>query len=266
MDIDNKPVIWLVGASTGIGYELAHTLAAQAHTLILSARTDSKLQALAHQLQTNHPKLKLQVLAFDLTDEAQRTAALSQVTELDWLILNACTCEYVDMTLEQTDMSLYERVLNTNVLAPIALFHAIWPLLRRSKQPRLIGISSSVTFSPLPRAQAYGASKAAFSYWLLSMATDLKPQGVLVQLVSPGFVDTPLTQQNDFKMPFLLSAKQAAQRIQKGLERRQVHIKFPYRFTFWLQFFGMLPLSWQVAINSQLSRSRKHIRGSSPKQ
>jgi short-subunit dehydrogenase len=169
------------------------------------------------------------------------------------------------MTAEHTDMGLYERVINTNLMAPIALFHACWPQLRRSTKPRLIGISSSVTFSPLPRSQAYGASKAAFSYWLLSMATDLKPQGVTVQLVSPGFVDTPLTQQNDFKMPFLISAQQAAQRIRTGILRQQVHIKFPRRFTFWLQFFGMLPFSWQVAINSKLSRSRAHSQGSTPK-
>ena len=265
MDPNSKPVIWLVGASTGIGLEMAVTLAQKASRLILSARSVEKLQTLAQQLQTQHPALTLQVLPFDVTDATQRQEAMAQVTELDWLILNAGTCEYVDMTEPEIDLGMYDRVLNTNVLAPIALFHACWPLLRRSPQPRLIGISSSVTFSPLPRAQAYGASKAAFSYWLLSMATDLRAQGVLVQLVSPGFVDTPLTQQNDFKMPFLISAKQAAQRIQKGIDRRQLHIRFPRRFTFWLQFFGMLPLSWQVAINSQLSRSRKQIGVSSSK-
>lgn len=265
MDLNQKPVIWLVGASTGIGYEMAATLAEKASRLIISARSADKLQTLAQKLQTQHPALILQVLPFDLTDATQRQAALATVAELDWLILNAGTCEYVDMTEPEVDVGMYERVFNTNVLAPIALFHACWPLLRQSTQPRLIGISSSVTFSPLPRAQAYGTSKAAFSYWLLSMATDLRPQGVLVQLVSPGFVDTPLTQQNDFKMPFLISAKQAAHRIQKGIDRRQVHIKFPRRFTFWLQFFGMLPLSWQVAINSQLSRSRKQVRASTPK-
>lgn len=265
MDQHKKPIIWLVGASTGIGYELANSLASDADTLILSARSAQKLQDLAQRLQVSHPKLQVQILPFDLTDGEQRAQALLEVTALDWLILNAGTCEYVDMAATPFDMGLYERVLNTNLLAPIALFHACWPMLRKSQQPRLVGISSSVTFSPLPRAQAYGTSKAAFSYWLLSMATDLKPQGVLVQLVSPGFVDTPLTQQNDFKMPFLISATQAAERIQKGLRRRQVHITFPRRFTFWLQLFGMLPRSWQVAINSQLSRSRDLVRASTHK-
>lgn len=255
----NKRAIWLVGASTGIGYHLAAELAADADTLYISARSIDRLDSLASELNRTS-QAQVIPLPMDMTSADARARALAAIGEqggqLDWLVLNAGTCEYVDMAQEELDLDLYDRVLGTNFLAPVRLFHEALPLLRQSSEPRLIGISSSVTFTPLPRAQAYGASKAAFTYWLGTMAADLKPEGIRVQVVSPGFVDTPLTQRNDFKMPFLLSSEQAAQRIARGLRRKQTHIHFPRRFTLLLRLFGLLPLSWQYALNSRLSRNR----------
>lgn len=248
-----KPVIWLVGASTGIGKSLVAELAASADTLYISARSEDKLAELAAQHKN------VTVLPLDITQPEARQRTVQTLTEagrLDWLILNAGTCEYVDMDRENPDPALYERVLHTNFHGPVALFHEALSLLRQSSDPRLIGISSSVVFTPLPRAQAYGASKAAFSYWLGTMAADLKGEGVHVQMVSPGFVDTPLTQQNDFNMPFMIDADNAARRIAKGLKRRTAHIHFPKRFTRLLQLEGLLPISWQWALNSKLSRNR----------
>lgn len=249
-----KPVIWLVGASTGIGKSLVAELAATAQTLFISARSEDKLTALAAEYDN------VTALPLDITQADARQRAVQTVTDagqLDWLILNAGTCEYVDMDQDDLDPGLYERVLDTNFQGPVALFHKALPLLRQSNDPRLIGISSSVVFTPLPRAQAYGASKAAFSYWLGTMATDLKGEGIHVQMVSPGFVDTPLTQQNDFNMPFMIDADNAARRIAKGLKRGTAHIHFPKRFTRLLQLEGLLPISWQWALNSKLSRNKR---------
>ena len=250
-----KPVIWLVGASTGIGKSLVAQLAAEADTLYISARSADKLTALANDFAN------VKALPLDVTDGNGRGSAISAIEQqagrLDWLILNAGTCEYIDMDAPQIDLGMYERVLNTNFHAPVALFHEAYALLRQSTDARLIGVSSSVTFTPLPTAQAYGASKAAFTYWLSSMATDIKAHGVRVQIVSPGFVDTPLTQQNDFKMPFLIDSDNAARRIVRGLKLKTTHIHFPKRFTLWLQLEALLPISWQLALNSKLSRVGK---------
>ncbi|MCH8550604.1 MAG: SDR family NAD(P)-dependent oxidoreductase [Natronospirillum sp.] len=255
--------VWLVGASTGIGYHLARELAAElapeAGHLFISARSADKLQALADDINKSFPKVSVTVLPLDITDAPARDSALQQIADttgsLDWLVLNAGTCEYIDMDRDDNDLDMYDRVLDTNFHGPVRLFHAALPLLRKGRDPRLVGISSSVTFSPLPRAQAYGASKAAFTYWLGTMAADLKPLGIRVQVVSPGFVDTPLTRRNDFKMPFLLSAEDAGKRIRKGIRRQQAHIHFPKRFTLGLRLFGLLPLGWQYALNSKLSRN-----------
>lgn len=248
-----KPVIWLVGASTGIGKSLVTELAQYADRLYISSRSEDKLQAMAKA----YPNVT--ALPLDINVAAERTHATDTIEQasgrLDWLILNAGTCEYIDMDAETVDLGMYERVLNTNFHGPVALFHQAYRLLVQSADARLVGVSSSVTFTPLPKAQAYGASKAAFTYWLSSMATDLKNKGIRVQIVSPGFVDTPLTQQNDFDMPFLISSDNAARRISKGIRRKATHIHFPKRFTWLLKLEGMLPTAWQLALNSKLSRT-----------
>lgn len=250
-----KPVIWLVGASTGIGKSLVAELAVEADTLFISARSADKLSDMASRFAN------VTALPLDITDAEGRQKAIADIRQqagrLDWLILNAGTCEYIDMDAEPIDLGMYDRVLNTNFHAPVALFHEAYSLLRTSADARLVGVSSSVTFTPLPKAQAYGASKAAFSYWLGAMATDIRAHGVRVQVVSPGFVDTPLTRQNDFKMPFLIDSDNAARRIVRGLKRKTTHIHFPKRFTFWLQLESLLPMRWQLALNSKLSRVGK---------
>ncbi len=248
-----KPTVWLVGASTGIGASLVEEWAREAGHLFISARSADKLEAIAAGRES------ITVVPFDITDEQGRSDAIEQVTAaghgLDWLVINAGTCEYVDLEKEDPEPALYDRVIGTNFLGPVKLAHAALPLLRRSKAARLVGISSSVTFTPLPRSQAYGASKAAFTYWLGTMAADLGGEGIRVQVVSPGFVDTPLTRRNDFSMPFLVSSESAARRIARGVRRNRTHISFPRRFTIWLQLIGRLPLAWQYALNKKLSRN-----------
>ncbi|MEX1056652.1 MAG: SDR family NAD(P)-dependent oxidoreductase [Natronospirillum sp.] len=248
-------IIWLVGASSGIGKSLIDELVKDAETLYISARSKDKLADLAQAYQNVY------ALPLDITDPAARATAISEITErsgrVDWLVLNAGTCEYVDVAAEHIDLGMYQRVMDTNFLGPVALTHEAMPLLHQSDDARLIGISSSVTFTPLPRAQSYGASKAAFTYWLGTMATDVKHQGNRVQVVSPGFVDTPLTQRNDFDMPFMISSENAARRIAHGIRHRQTHTHFPKRFTMLLQLERLLPLSWQYFLNSKLSRLKK---------
>lgn len=250
-----KPVIWLVGASTGIGKSLVAELSQYAETLYISSRSEDKLQAMAKAFPN------VTALPLDINVASERKHAVSDIEKasgrLDWIILNAGTCEYIDLDAETIDLGMYERVLNTNFHGPVALFHQAYRLLTQSTDARLIGVSSSVTFTPLPRSQAYGSSKAAFTYWLSSMATDLKNKGVRVQIVSPGFVDTPLTQQNDFNMPFMISSDEAARRISRGIRRKTTHIQFPKRFTWLLRLEGLLPTAWQLALNSKLSRTTK---------
>lgn len=243
--------IWLTGASSGIGLELAHQLAAAGHQLALSARRAEPLQQLAEQ----YPG-QLLVLPADLTDAASLQRAAHEIDAhwgaLDWVILNAGCCEYVEV--DEFDPALFRRVMDTNLHGNVECIAAALPLLRRGHQPRLAAVGSSVTFCPLPRAEAYGASKAALRYLLQSLELDLAQWGIGVSLISPGFVDTPMTAVNDFPMPMRIDGQSAARRIIRGLERGQREIRFPWLFTLFLRLLGNLPNGLRFALTRGLAR------------
>ncbi|AWM58111.1 KR domain-containing protein [Stutzerimonas stutzeri] len=244
--------IWLTGASSGIGLELARLLLAEGHCLALSARRAEPLQAFARR----YPGRVL-ALPADLTDR-QQVRAIGAAIEAQWgaldcVILNAGTCEYIDAS--QFDAALLERVMRANVLAAGYCIEAALPLLRQGVRPQLIGIGSSVTWLPLPRAGAYGASKAAMRYLLESLRLDLASEGIDVTLVSPGFVDTPLTRRNDFPMPLRWSADRAARQIVRRLESRPLHIDFPAPFIWALRLLSLLPARLQFALGRRMARS-----------
>lgn len=247
--------IWLTGASSGIGHELARQLLAEGHRLALSARSSEPLQALAAQ----YPAQVL-VLPGDLTDATQVRAIAAEIDArwgaLDRVILNAGTCEYIDVRHFQAD--LLERVLRANLIAPGYCIEAALPLLRRGERPLLVGVGSSVTWLPLPRAGAYGASKAGLRYLLESLRLDLAAEHIDVTLVSPGFVDTPLTRRNDFPMPLRWPVEKAARYIADRLEHRPLHIQFPAPFIAGLRLLSLLPARLQYALGQRMARTDHH--------
>lgn len=243
--------IWLTGASSGIGLALARELAREGHQLAVTARSREPLDALADEFPG-----QITVLRADLTDHAQVQHLGEQLQQqwgaLDLAILNAGTCEYVDVN--HFDSALFARVLATNLQASVHCIEAALPLLRQGRQPRLVGVGSSVTFCPLPRAAAYGASKAGMRYLLQSLELDLAQWQIAVSLVSPGFVDTPLTAQNDFPMPMRISSEAAARKICKGIAKGRREIRFPTVFIGFLRLLGSLPGGLRFAMTKGLAR------------
>ena len=244
--------IWLTGASSGIGAALAEQLLEQGHRLALSARTVEPLQALAKRF----PEQVL-VAAGDLSDSAQVRAISEHIGHvwgaLDCTILNAGTCEYVEVSAFEAAM--VERVMRANLLSASYCIEAALPLLRLGNRPHLVGVGSSVTFMPLPRAEAYGASKAAMRYLLEALRIDLHAENIAVTLVSPGFVDTPLTQKNDFPMPMRWPVDKAARYIAERLHQQPFEISFPGPFIAMLKLLGHLPKRLQVAIGARMART-----------
>lgn len=244
-------IIWLTGASSGIGEALAKHLAPRCDHLYISARSAEKLKPLEEAF------INVTAIAADITDEETLAAAVAQIQQesgrLDTIIANAGTCEYVDVN--NFDTALFRRVLETNVLGLVNTVGAALPLLKESKRGYIVGVSSSVSMLAMPRAQAYGSSKAAVTHFLESMKADLTPLGIDVSVVSPGFVKTPLTDVNDFPMPMRISADQAAEEIIKGLQKRQWHIHFPKRFTYLLWIIGHLPAFLRHKITTAMSNS-----------
>ena len=239
--------IWLTGASSGIGLAIAEQLAIEGHLLAVSARSEAPLQ----QLATRYPG-QILVLPVDMTDAEAVQQAGQRIDEawgaLDWAILNAGTCEYVDVATFESAM--FQRVMQANVQG----IEAALPLLRKGNNPRLVGVGSSVTFCPLPRAAAYGASKAAVRYLFQSLELDLAQWNIGVTLVSPGFVETPLTAANDFPMPMQVSSDEAAGIIINGIHKGKRGIRFPGPFIAVLKLLGSLPNRLRFALTKGMAR------------
>jgi NAD(P)-dependent dehydrogenase (short-subunit alcohol dehydrogenase family) len=248
----NARRIWLTGASSGIGAALAEQLLEQGHRLALSARSIEPLQALAKR----YPQQVL-VVAGDLGDAAQVRDIGEHIAQvwgaLDCAILNAGTCEYVEASTFEAAM--VERVMRANLLSASYCIEAALPLLRLGNRPHLVGVGSSATFMPLPRAEAYGASKAAMRYLLEALRIDLHAENIAVTLISPGFVDTPLTQKNDFPMPMRWPVTKAAWYIAERLHQQPFEINFPGPFIALLKLLSHLPKRVQVVIGARMARS-----------
>lgn len=244
--------IWLTGASSGIGYELAVQLLAQGHRVALSARTLEPLQG----LQARFPGQVL-LAPGDLADAEQVRAIGEHIASawgaLDQVILNAGNCEYVDV--RQFEAAMIERVVKTNLFASAYCIEAALPLLRKGTQPHLVGVASAVTFLPLTRSEAYGASKAGVRYLYESLRVDLASEGIDVTVVSPGFVKTPLTDRNDFAMPMMWTAEKAARHIALRLHKRPLEIAFPGPFIAMLRAMAWLPGRLSLLLTKRMVRN-----------
>ena len=246
--------IWLTGATSGIGRALALRLLAQGHRVALSARSESALAELAE----SHDNAL--TLPLDVADRAAVQRAGERLAEpsggLDLVILNAGTCEYLEA--RDFDMALVERVFAPNFFGALHGVEAALPLLRRARaeggRPLIAATSSAAAYVPLPRAEAYGASKAALSHFMESLRLDLHAEGIDVSLIHPGFVETPLTDRNDFAMPLRISADAAAEAILRGLARRRLDIHFPRRFTLLVKLMGILPPALRFRLGLRMTR------------
>lgn len=232
-------VVWVTGASSGLGLAVARELVGRGCRVAISARRKEILEELAEEWgrETTLP-VPLDVTDREVNLEAVR-AIESHFGSLDIAFLNAGTCEYLDV--QDFDSGLFERQIRTNFLSLVYGVEAALPALRRSDHGQLVGMSSTARYGALPRAEAYGASKAAGAYFLESLRLDLLPDRIPVSVVSPGFVRTPLTDKNDFPMPMLMEPDRAARIIADGIEKRRKHIQFPLTFSLALQLLSLLP-------------------------
>ena len=242
-------VIWLTGASTGIGRALAIKLASQGNTVIASARGQQALNELAAEHDNIIP------LAFDISREDQIETVRKQLLEhsghLDRLVLNAGTCEYLD--IDQPDWTMMQRVMTVNYFGTINSLAVAMPLLEASASPHIVGVVSLSTVVPFSRAEAYGSSKAALQYFFDSLRVDLVKKNIDVTVINPGFVKTPLTDKNDFSMPFLMSSEEAADRMANAIAKRPAQFDFPGRLKWILKALGFIPAFWNKVIAPSLS-------------
>lgn len=227
--------IVITGATSGIGQQLAKDYL-QAGQQVYAVGRDE--EALAHLKELGAHSISL-----DLMDREAVLEALAKIEHIDLAICCAGMCEYLDMP--DFNSETFMKVMSVNLGTLSHTVEAVLPQLIASKG-RLVGVGSASAFVPFPRAEAYGSSKAAIHYLMKTLQISLKPQGVDVSLVIPGFVETPMTEQNDFPMPFLQSQEQASAAIRAGIAHGDDVIEFPKKLTLPLKALGVLPDAvWQ---------------------
>ncbi|GAB3099105.1 SDR family NAD(P)-dependent oxidoreductase [Aestuariicella hydrocarbonica] len=253
MALPHGEIIWITGASSGIGLELAKKLAALGNQVLVTARNAQVLEALAAESD--------QIIAVpadlaqpDCIDSLQHQLR-QHVSYLDRIILNAGTCEYLD--INAPDWLMMERVMEVNFYGAVRSLAAALPLLESNADAarHVVAVGSQASRVIFPRAEAYGASKAALTYFMEALAVDLAAQNIKVTVVQPGFVETPLTSKNDFPMPFLVPVNEAVDHIVKRLASKPAFIRFPLAMNWVLGVGSLLPGLWRRWVAPQLTRS-----------
>lgn len=235
--------VLITGASSGIGKQLALDYAAEGWKVTACGRDIQRLEAVS--ALSEH----ITSLIFDITHLDETRQALAWV-QVDLVILCAGTCEYLDHGVVEAEKVL--RVMTTNFIGPINCLDALLPNMTPGSRVALVGSTASMV--PLPRAEAYGGSKAALAYFARSLSLDLASRGIAISLVMPGFVKTPLTERNDFPMPMMITVEQSSAYIRKGLARGASEIVFPPLFAWILRLISALPQSLQKRLAKRLVR------------
>jgi short-subunit dehydrogenase len=235
--------VLITGATSGIGERLALDYAFEGWDVYACGRNKTKLKALKEQSG------RIQTFGFDVTQLKSVSIAFAKLPKTpDLWLFNAGDCLYLDDGV--MDVDVFQKMLKINVMGLANCMQAAQGFFKPGQHIAMMGsIASEVA---LPRAEAYGASKAAVCYYARSVALALRQQGLQVSLIFPGFVQTPLTDKNTFPMPMRISCHQASMAIRKGLAAKKEFIYFPAVFTWLLRLIALLPYSAQKTLISYL--------------
>lgn len=215
---------WIVGASEGLGAALARQLSRVGTRLILSSRSEDKLQALAAELPG-----PTRVLTVDVTDMDSVSKAVAEAGDIDGLVYLAGA--YWPMHATDWDTEKGVAMVDVNLGGAMRLFGQAVPAMLDRDKGHIVVVGSLSGFRGLPGAIGYGASKAGLMYLAESMDVDLARTPIEVQLVNPGFVRTRLTDKNDFRMPFIMEPEDAAREIFEHMNGDAFVRSFPLGFS-----------------------------------
>ncbi|MEV6285075.1 SDR family NAD(P)-dependent oxidoreductase [Kribbella sp. NPDC051770] len=238
MDLNGRK-IWVVGASSGIGAALAQELNARGAQVAISARREDKLKEVAGR--------DLTVCPIDVTDsDSVLRATDTVIRQLDGLDIVVFSAGYWAQ-MDEFDATSFGKHLDVNLRGLANTLESVIPRLRGGGM--IVGIASVAGYRGLPGAEAYGATKAAQINLLEALRAKLRPDGIDVLTVCPGFVETEMTETNSFPMPFIIKPGQAAQAIADGIERQSARIVFPWPMAVLMRFAKLVPdRLWALAL------------------
>lgn len=250
-------IVWITGASSGLGRQAALEFARRGYRVAATARRAEALESLAAESDD----LLGDVVAYpgDVTDGAAMAEVVGAIEDdmgpIGIAVLNAGT--FFPMTVDEFDPDALEKTLNVNVMG---VARSLAPLLKRMiarGDGRIYPTASLSGYVGLPRASAYGLSKAGLINMAESLHLELKPKGVHFGVIVPGFVETPLTEKNDFPMPFLSPVERAAEALVDGVLGRKFEVGFPMRFVLLMKLVRMLPYGLAFPLLRWATRGRR---------
>lgn len=239
-DLRNK-VVWVTGASSGIGAALVPQLAAQGCRVATTARRGELLEELARPLR--EAGATIVSVPADVADPVAVAGAARRVADelgpVDVAIFNAgINRPHSARSLRAASI---EEIFRVNFLSSVHGIEAVLPSMLERKSGHLVGVASLAAYRPLPVTPAYGASKAALQHLLEGIRFTLEPEGIFVTVVNPGFVKTPMIEGLKQPTPAIMTAEAAARRIVAGIRRREREIHFPRRLSWFLSALRVLP-------------------------
>jgi len=234
---ENQKKIWITGASSGIGKALAEKFASEGWKVAASARRKEILDEMSsHENIFSYP--------LDVTNQDQIKISFEKIIEdfngLDLCVFSSGT---YDPKLEQEiNVKQNKFVMETNFFGVLYCIKAVENYFKNKKNGHISIVSSVAAYRGLPNSSGYGPSKAALTNLTESLYFDFKKHNVRISLVSPGFIKTPLTDKNEFPMPFIKSPGFAAEKMFNGLTKSKAfEIHFPKALTILLKIFRVLP-------------------------
>lgn len=246
--------VWITGAGKGIGRALALKMAADGWTVAASARTTDDLETLAQEVASSNSIGAIHAYPLDIVDIEGNQNVLAQIEQdlgpLNLAVLNAGT--HQPMSASEFSVDTVRHLVETNLMGTVNGLGALLPVFRARQSGRIAVVSSVAGYRGLPTSAAYGATKAALINMVEAMKPELDREGVSISLINPGFVETPLTEKNEFTMPFLVTAEDAATTIYRGLEAQKFEIVFPRRFAFLMKLLRHLPNRLLFSVTSRM--------------
>ena len=231
-DLKEK-TFWLVGASEGLGRELAKQLDRKGAHLVLSSRSEDRLKSLAANLKHGR------ALPLDVTDLEAVRAAVDAAGDIDGLVYNAGAYEPMSAAEWDTEQAL--KIADVNFMGALRVLGEVVPRFVQRGAGDITIVGSLAGYRGLPANIGYGASKAGLVSLAETMRHDLVGTGVTVRLVNPGFIRTRLTAKNDFRMPQIMEPDEAARHVLAAMNSRRFRTDFPKPFAWAIRAYDLLP-------------------------
>lgn len=253
--------ILITGASSGIGKALAEHYATENTKIFISGRDQNRLEQVSERCRELGGDCRYRIL-----DVKDRLAMANWINEcdaaapLDLLIANAGISGGTSFVNDGSPLNLEtdREIFETNITGVINTIHPAIERMRLRKNGHIAIISSIASYTALPGAASYSASKAAVRYYGEALAIKLKPLGISVTVICPGFIESRITAANKFPMPFLMSAPKAAKIIAKGLAARKEKIDFPLPMVAAVKCASLIPYCLKRDIFSHLPEKHSH--------